>query len=641
MLDSSPYARQNILIAILFAGLAISCLGYSAYTNDHNWNLIPVLARESTGLANDWFANHTVDSNVHLVPTTLTLWLGHIVPSLDWRLLLMQAMSTALFAWVALFAFARFEIEVPHRVPALAVMFIGASLAQGVGPNFALWEPYFLPRHPAEALLLLAVCLVYSRRFRAAGIAAGVAGILHASVGLAGIVLLGILILLQRPFRWREVVLTLVPAVALCSIAVVPTILAQLEGSGPSPDYVLSIFRFRMPYRFASNWRWQHWLIFGLVNAHILILLRGKLHVPKYRFIATTMAVILSVSIMQWVAVELLGLLAAFKTMLPDRLMPIWRGLYLILLIDSLAAQWTSDKPTAFGRWGAMCSTIWLDAAYLPVLIWDTMTQGGFRIGRAFAWALYPLAAMVGVALASHVLAPMGKFSANMLIGPVALAALATATVIVDRFDAAKNRLRRYIPPGLAMIAILAISVVAAVKTVAPHSAVSRRWALSGDTPMPSDFDRLARWCRDNTSEADGFLTPPDMMSFRLVARRATLVDYKGNGLTDRGIVEWYERLFALYSHGVLPHPREASYESAIDSYYSATAGSIVETAETYGFRYFLTRNSVLTENGVPIGDDAGGVPEYPFVPVRRQGMWTLYDLQSALVSPIGAADAF
>ena len=52
--------------------------------------------------------------------------------------------------------------------------------------------------------------------------------------------------------------------------------------------------------------------------------------------------------------------------------------------------------------------------------------------------------------------------------GPVALAALATATVIVDRFDAAKNRLRRYIPPGLAMIAILAISVVAAGVPLAP-----------------------------------------------------------------------------------------------------------------------------------------------------------------------------
>ena len=59
-------------------------------------------------------------------------------------------------------------------------------------------------------------------------------------------------------------------------------------------------------------------------------------------------------------------------------------------------------------------------------------------------------------------------------------------------------------------------------------------------------IDALYGWARENTSVDAQFLVPPDLMRFRLVARRAIYVDFKSPPLDPDGLVEWHRRLCQL-----------------------------------------------------------------------------------------------
>jgi len=60
------------------------------------------------------------------------------------------------------------------------------------------------------------------------------------------------------------------------------------------------------------------------------------------------------------------------------------------------------------------------------------------------------------------------------------------------------------------------------------------------------DTDALYAWALANTSVDAQFLVPPDLMRFRLVARRAIYVDFKSPPLDPDGLVEWHSRLRQL-----------------------------------------------------------------------------------------------
>jgi len=74
---------------------------------------------------------------------------------------------------------------------------------------------------------------------------------------------------------------------------------------------------------------------------------------------------------------------------------------------------------------------------------------------------------------------------------------------------------------------------------------------LSLQTDLNDDAIEIANFVAANTPENAVFLTPPDFGSFRLIANRAIVADWKSMPFQDIGMDGWWERMQDCY--GVIP----------------------------------------------------------------------------------------
>lgn len=66
-------------------------------------------------------------------------------------------------------------------------------------------------------------------------------------------------------------------------------------------------------------------------------------------------------------------------------------------------------------------------------------------------------------------------------------------------------------------------------------------------TQADDPADRVAEYARRNTPVDAVFVVPPLLGRFRLVARRAIVVDFKNFGFTDQAMMSWRARMVDCY----------------------------------------------------------------------------------------------
>jgi len=228
---------------------------------------------------------------------------------------------------------------------------------------------------------------------------------------------------------------------------------------------------------------------------------------------------------------------------------------------------------------------IWITAQpfrLLFLLKWQGLLLLGWLFGRWIGAGTLPSAVLGGVGL---------------LAGGAAQPLVATGCLVADALDA---RLRRTLPawpplllPGLAALALLPLSwlfgdaretlamAVATLTALAfapawrPEPRSSHRigvgalvlgvavlafanranewtrweplrprmtWADHTD-----DAAQAARWARERTPREAIFLVPPGLDAFRIVARRAVVVDWKALPFPDQALREWRARMLDCY----------------------------------------------------------------------------------------------
>ena len=146
---------------------------------------------------------------------------------------------------------------------------------------------------------------------------------------------------------------------------------------------------------------------------------------------------------------------------------------------------------------------------------------------------------------------------------------------------------------ALATVAITALVpaprwllAVTAVATLAAPLVYRRHVILRDVETRPDDHDALYAWAR--TSPVDAvFLTPPDLLSFRLLGRRAIYVDFKSPPLAPDGLVAWHERLCRVT--GAAPTQKVPDHR---ERWLAASGEELLSRARSLGVDYLVLDRS-------------------------------------------------
>ena len=151
---------------------------------------------------------------------------------------------------------------------------------------------------------------------------------------------------------------------------------------------------------------------------------------------------------------------------------------------------------------------------------------------------------------------------------------------------------RPYIVPALVLLAAGAVGIAASTGLLAPPTVRSplglQLKGLQGDDAA---YLELGAWVRDHTPKDAVFLVPPDEESFRVHARRAIVVNFKGVPQLSGELPAWRDRLqdvLDLDTAGLLalPRPMGRTLEAIRGRYESLSQEHHAAVARKYGARY-------------------------------------------------------
>src|SRR5205823_4742887 len=97
----------------------------------------------------------------------------------------------------------------------------------------------------------------------------------------------------------------------------------------------------------------------------------------------------------------------------------------------------------------------------------------------------------------------------------------------------------------------------------------------------------LERWARDSTPTDALFSAPPDLARFRLLARRAVVVDTKSVPLQPALMVPWYRRLCAIVERADVP-----THEAVEQLWYQLAPDQLIRVARRFGADYIIVAPS-------------------------------------------------
>ena len=557
----------------LLLGVALTLVvrGYRFGESNHAVYLVDAIRQTDPSLLErDWWVQSTLQ--YHFVFNAMTAGLMRAG-------LLEPAFLIGYLALAALFHIAWRKITLAlggnDAVYLVSVVFF-YLLAGGIGLGMYhfLQDSAFLPSNIANVAMLWGVYFWIAGSPASAGVCFGVAGLFHINHAVAGVGLWASASLFEgRRGLTRGWWLGTLAVLALSAVQIIPAARVVLSRSGKLPlhEFVDLFVRLRHPHHFDPRaWHWGVWLAFLLPLPLAFVAARrmravGVARTPELRRTTYLFALICA---MLALALTGAGFWYASETLVQLNL---YRFSVYPKLLGCVAGGW---------------------------LVWEGLNARRLRAG----WVL-----VIALLVLGTVALMLGR-PAFLLDHNATVAALGALLVVVALAFITDVRLNR--PPRWVLLALATITALGVTAVNRAASVGVRLEGLQGDN---EGYVELARWAGRHTPKDALFLVPPDEESFRVHARRAIVINFKGVPQLSAELSEWRDRLCWVLdtdTRGLLalPRPMGRTLQAIRARYDGLPAEYHFGTARHFGARYVvLTSRSNVPADARLVRSDSNG----------------------------------
>lgn len=510
--STSMTARLRLLLTVV-AGLAAVLVamtyGFVFPESNQNTYLVHALAmHDPTLFAHDWYVREAADYHHPfslLAAAMFNLKDGpELFVALDVALIVVTSLAilslarslfgeavgvTAFFAWLAFGMLTR---------------------TSDVMDTF-IFGGYLQPSSIGSAGYFWALALHARGRFGVAGVALAVAGLFHLNFLVLGIATLGLTHVATHNGRvftrdfWTSV-LRLMAAPTLVFLWALPQLLGAREG--PTAEGLDILFNTRAPHHFRPTLE-RLWPFFAWQAAAWIVIVghrKSALAVPAplVRALAGVGGFVIAASLLTTIVT-----VTMVQQTFPWRMAPGASLLaFLVIVATALRSALSSSDPSS--------------SESSPE---STLSK-----------ALRAVSLIVAVPLAIYgTNAAWSTPERGRLFVEVLSAGLAAAILLRFVPSPAMPRLLRVAVPvftGLVVVASFQVGLKTSARVLQPKIET-----------VPEAKLQVTQWARTKTPKDAVFAVPPDFESFRFVARRAVVVDWKSSGMLPKDLVAWSKRM--------------------------------------------------------------------------------------------------
>ena len=600
-IGNSIQIGEIILFAVFIGTLATVLKGY-AYGFSDQYEHLPILFRQldSSYLNNDFFVNSSTDFGPRFYYARIIAALGSFCP-LPTLFLLLTWLSNVLVAFVTYLA-ARDLFSGSNLTAMIAcsmIMTLSSFSLGKLGVGHQLFSNYLIPSHLARPFALLSLWAGIKQRpltcaFLAvlASIFQPLEGVITGAIALATI---GVAVLFgldkndqhehQKPSReLRKVVAgaLILGAFTFC-LWILPDQVTGNSTSIESSQFVDILAYFRLPHTtipssfdkrnylkflcfliaFAVSWKWWYSDV--------------STDKPTARRVLLSIIVVLSLLVGGYLFVEIFpSRIWASAQTFRFTLIVKWLGLIVIAGTIARCLKINGTFAQSYSGWILLIGS-GLGQAFL--LLWghivellrlrlkSVLSQGAINLWLGFA-----------LMIASLVMVKYGYYKREFL-------ALLISIAISFCFLLVKRRWYRLLAPVVLLcVLILAITVNRYYPVPVLSSNLDRFQPVLTLSDLKGSDLEIANYARENIDRDAIFITPPTFQRFRMVARRAIVVDFKSFPFQDWAMVEWKTRLLDCYGETESTgFPAAAEMEK---NYKKITRERILSVANKYGASY-------------------------------------------------------
>lgn len=537
--------ERYILLSVIF-GIVTTLIFYLGYGVSNHIEQLPIIIRslDSTYLLNDFFTNASTDSIARLHYAEFVATLAGSEHNLPLVFLILTLCANITIS-VVTYYFARDLFNNSPLAGIYASAFVMSVSTFGLGWLSAIYTNILIPSTLAIPFILGAIWFLGRSNIMIGMILSGIASIFHPLFGLevSGVLFFIFVVsfLISKQQRTRDHLTAILVSLLVFTTFSLISILPQF--SQPTIDsnlFIYIIAYFRHPHHYVPSAfglsQWVYAIAF-LCAVTVLYCRSKETQEPQNSMIIAIIGfTILLLCIGGYIFVEILPM-RIWVTAQTFRLLYVVKWIGLILIAGTIANK-NLPSSTKMLYLASMLNPLSLGVAVLS----QSLREWLERKLNWFGKILDP----------SFILLMIIALYKWLSIPSLSIILLSFYVVLILAFTAFPRKLLYSTFLAGTILAVVVIAYHNRLPYISQLNSVSRianNLDLGIRSELHPEGTEVAEFVRQNTPDGSVFLTPPMWGQFRLLARRAIVVDFRAFPFADIAIAEWYERLTSCYGN--------------------------------------------------------------------------------------------